>query len=152
MKLGIISDTHNLLRPEVYAIFSGVDLILHAGDVCGLAVIAELEAIAPVKAVRGNNDWELPARFKEVLTFDLGKRAIRIQHIFHGIPEGDIPTHAVAKIVIFGHQHKPCNRYVGDTLYFNPGSAGPRRFDYPVTAGIIRLDKQTVESEIVHLV
>ena len=115
MKIGVISDTHGLVRPEVYKAFEGVDLILHAGDIGTMDVIIELEAIAPVKAVAGNVDVGLRDKFKEKIKFELNSRAFHLQHIFENIPEeanpnresvleliGQTPMMALRKVVEAG--------------------------------------------------
>ena len=152
MKIGVISDTHGLVRPEVYEAFEGVDLILHAGDIGTRDVIIELEAIAPVKAVAGNVDVDLRDKFKDKMNFALGGRAFHLQHIFDAIPEA--AGHGgenIADVIVFGHSHRPLNRQAGKTLYFNPGSAGPRRFNLPVTVGLLTLDEKTVTGEVIDL-
>jgi putative phosphoesterase len=152
MEIGVISDTHGLVRPEVYEAFEGVDLILHAGDIGGLDVILELEPIAPVKAVTGNVDTDLLQSFEEKISFQLADRAIHLQHILYDIPdENQDANHPVEGIFIFGHSHMPMNRQVGEALYFNPGSAGPRRFLAPITVGRITLEGTKVTSRIISL-
>jgi putative phosphoesterase len=152
MEIGIISDTHSLVRPEVYAAFEGVDLILHAGDIGSHDVILELEPIAPVKAVAGNVDTDLSHRFEENTSFSLENYAIHLQHILHDIPEENAVTDSpISEIFIFGHSHQPMNRQVGSALYFNPGSAGPRRFKLPITVGRITLDENNVTGKIIFL-
>lgn len=152
MEIGIISDTHGLVRPRVFETFEGVDLILHAGDIGGFDVIAELEAIAPVKAVAGNNDIDLAGRFQEKIRLRLNNRLFLLQHIFREIPDKTTePKSPISKIVVFGHSHKPCNEHIGETLYFNPGSAGPRRFNLPCTAGRLTLEEGKATGRIIHL-
>lgn len=152
VEIGIISDTHGLVRPEVYAAFAGVDLILHAGDIGSYDVILELEPIAPVKAVAGNVDTDLLHRLDEKIVFQLADRAIHLQHILHDIPEENTVTDSpTSKIFIFGHSHQPMNRQVGSALYFNPGSAGPRRFKLPITVGRITLNENNVTGRIISL-
>jgi len=152
MEIGIISDTHSLVRPEVYEAFEGVDLILHAGDIGNHDVIIELEPIAPIKAVLGNNDGHLSHRFDEKVKFELEQRIFNLQHILDDIPEETAAGLILIKeIFVFGHSHQPMNRQVGDTLYFNPGSAGPRRFNLPITVGRITLDGNTVIGKIISL-
>ncbi|MCH8209383.1 MAG: metallophosphoesterase family protein [Nitrospinae bacterium] len=152
MKIGVISDTHGLVRPEVYDVFEGVDLILHAGDIGSRDVIIELEAIAPVKAVAGNNDFDLFGIFDEKLTYEIGNRKIHLQHIVNGMPEDDqCDENNISEIIVFGHSHRPTKKQIKATLYFNPGSAGPKRFNLPVTAGLLTLDDQSVKGEIVRL-
>lgn len=152
VEIGIISDTHGLVRPQVYEAFKGVDLILHAGDIGNYDVILELEPIAPVKAVVGNVDTDLLHRFEENTSFQLANRAIHLQHILHDIPEGDkLADCPVSEIFIFGHSHQPMNNQVGTALYFNPGSAGPRRFKLPITVGRISLNVDNVTGKIISL-
>jgi len=152
VEIGIISDTHGLVRPEVYEAFKGVDLILHAGDIGNYDVILELEPIAPVKAVVGNVDTDLLHRFEENTSFQLANRAIHLQHILHDIPEENKATDgSISEIYISGHSHQPMNRQVGSTLYFNPGSAGPRRFKLPITVGRISLNVDNVTGKIISL-
>lgn len=152
MEIGIISDTHSLVRPEVYEAFEGVDLILHAGDIGSHDVIIELEPIAPIKAVLGNNDGHLSHRFDEKVMFELEQRIFNLQHILDDIPEETAADLILIKeIFVFGHSHQPMNRQVGDTLYFNPGSAGPRRFNLPITVGRITLVGNTVRGKIISL-
>jgi uncharacterized protein len=152
MDIGIISDTHSLVRPEVYEAFEGVELILHAGDIGSHDVIIELEPIAPVKAVAGNNDGHLMHRFQEKVSFELEQRTFNIQHIFFDVPEEtEADSSLVQEIFIFGHSHQPLNRQVGSALYFNPGSSGPRRFNLPVTVGRITVDEKGVTGRIISL-
>lgn len=152
MEIGIISDTHSLVRPQVYDAFEGVDLILHAGDIGSHDVIIELEPIAPIKAVAGNNDGHLSHKFEEKVSFELVQRTFNLQHILDVIPEEKSADLSLIKeIFIFGHSHQPMNRQVGDTLYFNPGSAGPRRFSLPITVGRITVDEEKVEGKIISL-
>jgi uncharacterized protein len=151
--IGVISDTHNLVRPEVFNVFNGVDLIAHAGDIGDRDVLVELETLAPVKAVLGNNDWGLPVKYKEQLSFRLCEKNILIQHICKDIPEESKRNNgSIKNIVIFGHSHQPLSQQVGDTLYFNPGSAGPKRFDLPITVGLLQLGDDSVKNEIISLI
>ena len=153
MKIGVISDTHGLVRPEVYDAFEGVDLILHAGDIGSRDVIIELEAIAPVKAVAGNVDVDLFHLFKEKMKIPIGKRVVHLQHIVENIPEEtNDKRESVSEFVVFGHSHQPLSRQVGNTLYFNPGSAGPRRFKLPVAVGVLSIDDETVRDEVIRLI
>jgi len=152
MEIGVISDTHGLVRPEVYDVFDGVDLILHAGDIGGRDVIIELEAIAPVRAVAGNMDAGLAGRFAERDNWRLLNRTFHLQHIFRDLPPvEDTPPEDVTEVFVFGHSHQPCNRQAGRALYFNPGSAGPRRFKLPVTVGRLSLCGDRLESRIIDL-
>jgi uncharacterized protein len=145
MRLGVISDTHGLLRPEFFEIFREVDHILHAGDVGGWDWIVGLQAVAPVTAVYGNTDGsELRARLPQVASLQLDGFDIVVSH---GDQLGS-PTPALlhgafpdAEIILFGHTHKPLLELVDRTVtVMNPGSAGPRRFELPVTVGILELE------------
>lgn len=133
--LGIISDTHGLLRPEAVAALAGVDAIVHAGDVGSLDVLTALSAIAPVTAVRGNVDVEpwasvLPERAS--LMFE-GVR-IFVCHRLQDVLAADRTAHDV---VVVGHSHKPVSAHDGGVLVVNPGSAGPRRFSLPITLALM---------------
>ncbi|TFW10244.1 metallophosphoesterase [Oxalobacteraceae bacterium OM1] len=138
MRIGLISDTHNLLRPEARHALAGVDHILHAGDICDVRVLEELERIAPVSAVRGNNDRapgvnHLPER----LTVELG--GVRF-HLVHDMHDLDIaPEDHGIRVVVTGHSHRPLSKRENGVLYVNPGSAGPRRFKLPISLGFIEI-------------
>lgn len=145
MRLGIISDTHGLLRPDVFEVFREVDHILHAGDVGGWELIVELQVLAPVTAVYGNTDGaELRGRLPQVATLQLDGFDIVVTH---GDQLGS-PTPALlhaafptAEIILYGHTHKPLLELVDRTVtVMNPGSAGQRRFDLPVSVGILELE------------
>jgi uncharacterized protein len=145
MRLGVISDTHGLLRPELFEVFGEVDHILHAGDVGGWELIVELRALAPVTAVYGNTDGtELRARLPQVASVQLDGFDIVVTH---GDQLGS-PTPARlheafpdAEIILFGHTHKPLLELVDRTVtVMNPGSAGPKRFDLPSSVGIMELE------------
>lgn len=155
MKIGIISDTHGLLRPQVFQAFEGVEHVLHAGDVGDPDILVELAAIAPVTAVWGNVDgMELRARLPEVARLELG--GVRIA-VVHGMQFGSpTPQKAAAAnpdagLVIFGHSHRPLIQQVGPTLAVNPGSAGPRRFKDPVTVAIAEIENGTVAARLIPL-
>jgi uncharacterized protein len=145
MRLGVIADTHGLLRPEVFEVFREVDHILHAGDVGGGGLLVDLAALAPVTAVYGNTDGpELRSRLPQVASLQLDGFDIVVSH---GDQLGS-PTPALlheafpdAEIILFGHTHKPLLELVDRTVtVMNPGSAGPRRFELPVTVGILELE------------
>jgi uncharacterized protein len=149
MLVGVISDTHGLMRPEALAALRGVELIIHAGDIGGPEVLAALRALAPVVAVRGNNDvgpWA--AALPEHVDFDVAGRRV---HLVHDVADA---RPAGADVVIAGHSHQPRNERVGGALYFNPGSAGPRRFKLPIALGRLRFgtDITAITAEIVVLV
>ena len=136
-RIGVIADTHGLLRPEVLSIFKDVDHILHAGDIGGEDVIASLRAIAPVTFVAGNND---DSDGCDVVRANVGECRVLLTHV---LPRPHEPDRRVseslrrssADIVVFGHSHLPHDEVIGGVWFFNPASAGPRRFDYPVSVG-----------------
>lgn len=132
MQVAILSDTHNLLRPNVLEALSGVDHILHVGDFCREEVLHSLEKIAAVTAVRGNNDkgdWAQSLPVTQAI--ELGGKWFYMVHILEEI---DIdPAAADMDIVLFGHTHKPADYQKDGVRYINPGSVGPRRFSLPIT-------------------
>jgi uncharacterized protein len=148
IRVGLISDTHGLLRPEAVEFLKGSDMIIHCGDVCDAGVIRQLSGIAPVNAVRGNNDtgaWahELPET-----------EIVRIGEIFayviHDISQIDIdPEAAGVTVVLSGHSHKPSIASRDGVTYVNPGSAGPRRFKLPISAGELIVEGRSVIPRIV---
>ncbi|MEO7985301.1 MAG: metallophosphoesterase family protein [Gemmatimonadales bacterium] len=145
MRLGVISDTHGLLRPQVFDVFSGVDHILHAGDVGPASLLAELEAIAPVTAVYGNTDgWELRDRLPQVAAIELDGFNIVVTHGDQfGSPDPEQLHDAFpdAEILVFGHTHRPLLTLVDVVVtVMNPGGAGARRFNLPPSAGILELE------------
>jgi hypothetical protein len=150
MRLGIISDTHGLLRPEAARALSGVDLIVHAGDVGKPEVLTQLKAIAPVFAVRGNVDtepWatELPA----TAIVDAGSASL---YVLHNLRELDLrPDAAGFDAVISGHTHQAEQWEREGVLYLNPGSAGPRRFNLPVTLALVDVGSTPWKVEILEL-
>ena len=145
MRLGIISDTHGLLRPEVFEIFSEVDRIIHAGDIGPPELLTELEAIAPVTAVYGNtDDVELRARLPEVLQTRIEGLDFVITHgdqFGSPTPELLYEAYPEAEVIIFGHTHKPLLVTLDVVVtVMNPGGAGQRRFKLPPTVGIMELE------------
>ena len=151
MKLGVVSDTHGLLRPEVLPALAGVDHILHLGDVGNQAVLKTLAQIAPVHAVRGNTDSSGPcSRLPEtdVLLFEG-----HMLYLLHDLATLHLdPTVAKFAAVLYGHSHRPHIAHRKGVLYFNPGSCGPRRFELPVTIGILTVIKDAApEAKIVPL-
>jgi len=134
MRIGVISDTHGLVRPEVFEAFRGVDHILHAGDIGGPDVLAQLGTIAPVTACAGNNDnWRCgPAgKTARIVLDDLRFLVIHVRD------DATAQLRAEpADVVVFGHSHKPLDERGGGVWWFNPGSAGPRRFSLPVCVGL----------------
>jgi len=149
-RVGLISDTHGLLRPEAAAALAGSDLIIHAGDIGDPAILTALGRIAPVTAVRGNIDksaWAETQPAWDVLDVDA-----TLIYVLHNIDELDLdPAAAGFQVVVYGHSHKPGIRRDGGVLFVNPGSAGPRRFSLPVTLGRLAIANGTVEAEIVTL-
>jgi putative phosphoesterase len=148
--IGVISDTHGLLRPEAPAALAGVEHILHAGDVGDPAILDALRKLAPVTAIRGNVDThgacaELPAT--EMV--ELGGCLI---YMLHSIDDLDLsPSAAGVRMVVYGHSHKPAIQERAGVLYLNAGSAGPRRFLLPVTVAIVRIEDGRPSAEIVEL-
>ena len=153
MKLGLISDTHNFLDPQVPKIFDGVEHILHAGDVGQQMLLAELEQIAPVTAVFGNTDEGLPLRETEVVT--LGGKKFLIHHIVTpGLGSPRIDERLCTDppdVVMFGHTHKPYAEWVDGMLYFNPGSAGKKRFGLPRTVALMEINAGEISYRFVPL-
>jgi len=148
-RVGVISDTHDLVRPEALRALRGCDLVLHAGDICGPDVLQALREIAPVIAVRGNNDhgpWAdaLP----ETAIVELGAVSVLMVHDIKTLRPG--ATRAV-RVVISGHSHRPLKEVRDGVLYFNPGSAGPRRFTLPVSLGRLDVTGDRVRTTLVDL-
>lgn len=137
MRVGLISDTHDLLREEAVAALDGVDRIVHCGDVCRPEILTELGAVAPLDVVRGNcdyGDWTQDVPWSD--TLELDGVLVYVRHIVTDIDLD--PAAATISLVLFGHTHQPALEVRDGVTYFNPGSAGPRRFDYPVTIGMLR--------------
>ena len=135
--IGLISDTHGLLRPEALRALEGSDLIVHAGDVGDPEILEALKTLAPVFAVRGNVDTESWARaLPETEVIETDSLTIYVLHDVHALDLD--PVAAGFHIIVSGHSHKPARTEHGGVLFLNPGSAGPRRFDLPVT--VARLD------------
>lgn len=150
MRVGVISDTHGLLRPEAVRALEGSERIVHAGDVGDPGILEELARIAPVSAVRGNVDrGELAARLPAT---EVVKVEDVLLYVLHDLGELDLdPADAGFGAVITGHSHRPANEVRGDVLYLNPGSAGPRRFRLPVTVARLTVSGEELEAEIVEL-
>lgn len=148
--IGVISDTHGLIRPESLRALRGAELIIHAGDIGKPDVIEALKSIAPVVAIRGNNDREKWARkFPETAVVEVGK--VRI-YVIHNIKEIKIdPSAAGFQVVISGHSHRPSVLRRGGVLFLNPGSAGPRRFKLPIAVARLRIRGESVSARIVEL-
>jgi len=151
--LGLVSDTHNLVRPEIYDALEGVELILHAGDVGGPAVVAELATVAPVRAVFGNTD--VPGEPGLAESLDLKIDGVTI-HVSHGHEVGGPTPEKLLKrysadVIVFGHTHKPLIEQVGKRIVVNPGAAGPRRFSLKPSVARMTVNDGQVEVEIVWL-
>jgi uncharacterized protein len=149
MLIGVISDTHGLLRPEAVEALRGVEHILHAGDVGDIAILDELREIAPVTAIRGNVDVAGPcAELPATDVVELGGQLFYLVHSVHGL---DInPKAAGVAMVVSGHSHKASVEVKDGVVYFNPGSAGPRRFSLPVTVGFVTVE-DGVEASVMEL-
>jgi uncharacterized protein len=147
VRIGLISDTHGLLRPEALQALAGVEHIIHAGDIGAAEVIETLRNIAPVDAVRGNNDKGAWAKeFPPWLALEFGGLGI---HVLHDVNELDVdPAAAGFRVVIAGHSHKPLVVERDGVLFVNPGSAGPRRFSLPVTMGYLTVGNGSASAEI----
>jgi len=151
--VGLISDTHGLLRPGVYDALTGVELILHSGDVGGSGILEELRLIAPVRAVFGNTDPPGDPELADeiVVAFD----GIRV-HVSHGHEVGSptpvrLAARYDAEVVVFGHTHRPLVSRVGRQLFVNPGSAGPKRFNLKPSVARLTIARGNAEVEIVDI-
>ena len=148
--VGVISDTHGLLRPQALEALRGSDLILHAGDVGKKEILEALEELAPVVSVRGNTDrGELALSFPDTQAVEVDGS---ILYLLHDIDTLDLnPEAAGFAAIVFGHSNQPEVREEAGVLFFNPGSAGPRRFDYPITVGRIRVQGGKLLPEVMAL-
>lgn len=150
MIIGVISDTHGLLRPEAVKLLAGSDHIIHAGDLGSPDIVPALERIAPVTAIRGNIDRQAWARrFPETDVVELAGVLIYTVHDVHALDLN--PKAAGFAAVISGHSHQPKQEIRDGVLYLNPGSAGPRRFTLPVTVGRLRIDQGQLQAEILQV-
>ena len=148
--IGVISDTHGLLRPEALAALEGSDHIIHAGDVCDPAILDRLREIAPVTAVRGNVDHGMYAEnLPETELVEIEGVTIYVLHILEKLDLN--PEAAGIQAVIYGHSHVPRQETRNGVLYFNPGSAGPRRFNLPITVGKLMVNGDEIRGEIIDL-
>ena len=149
IRIGLISDTHGLLRPAALDVLRGSDFIVHAGDI-GEGVLETLSTIAPVSAVRGNNDhgpWA--QRLAETLRLRFGEVTL---HVLHDLADLDIdPQAAGVDVVVTGHSHRPKIERRAGVLYVNPGSAGPVRFTLPVSVALLQVTGKDVSARIVEL-
>jgi putative phosphoesterase len=148
--VGLISDTHGLLRPQALAALRGSDLIVHAGDIGDVAILDALRAIAPVTAVRGNNDRGDAYRgLPDTDVLEVGEALI---YVIHDVNELDVdPAAAGFHAVVSGHSHRPSVGTRDGVLYVNPGSAGPRRFTLPIAVGRLHITGARIEAAIEEL-
>jgi putative phosphoesterase len=148
--IGVISDTHGLLRPEAIEALRGSQHIIHAGDVGEAEILEKLAAITPVTAIRGNVDKGAWARgLPETEVLEIGGVSI---YVLHDLAQLDLkPAAAGFRVVIYGHSHVPKQETRDGVLHFNPGSAGPRRFKLPISVGRITIRGEKIEAEIVEL-
>ncbi|MEE4680906.1 metallophosphoesterase family protein [Pseudomonas alliivorans] len=150
MKIGIISDTHGLLRPEAMEALQGCEQIIHAGDIGSAEIVEQLKAIAPLHIVRGNNDlgslWAND--IADHLLFELGGWQVLLVHDIADVP-ALLDEHT--RLVVIGHSHKPLIEWRGERLYINPGSAGRRRFKLPVTLVLLDVQASSLEPHLVQL-
>lgn len=150
VRIGIISDTHGLLRPQALAALEGSDFIVHGGDIGSAAILEQLASIAPLTAVRGNNDrasWahQVP---------ETARLAVGAVHLYAVHDIATLPIDPVAEgfgVVVYGHSHRPLIDRRHDVLYINPGSAGPRRFSLPVSVAELLIDGSQANARIIQL-
>ncbi len=149
-KIGVISDTHGLLREKGLEILKGSDLIIHAGDVVDPIILKKLKEIAPVTAVRGNCDkdaWAYELKKTEVV--EVGDILI---YVLHDINKLDIDLETAGiDIVISGHSHSPLKVNINSVLFLNPGSIGPRRFNLPISMAILNIDGDNINAELINI-
>lgn len=150
LRIGLISDTHGLLRPEALAFLKGSDAIVHGGDIGNAGILEALAAMAPLTVVRGNND-------REAWAGDIAETALAVfggvrVYAIHDLSQLDIdPPGAGVRVVVSGHSHQPKIEERDGVLYVNPGSAGPRRFKLPISVAEVQIDGDAVTARIVEL-
>jgi hypothetical protein len=153
VKIGVISDTHNFLDPQIPELFQGVEHIIHAGDVGTSAILSELERIAPVTAVFGNTDSLLP--LKEVEVFELGRHKFLLQHIVQPHTPAVLLSDRIQRekpnAIIFGHTHKPFDQIIEGIWYFNPGYAGKTRFGMERSVALLHFHRDKIKPEFLKL-
>lgn len=149
-RIGVISDTHGLLRPEAITALQGCDAILHAGDIGAAEILAQLATLAPTTAVRGNNDkgaWATDIPEREWIEID-----DVLVHLLHDIADLDVdPAASGIQVIVTGHSHRPLIEQRAGILHLNPGSAGPRRFKLPVTVAVLEIEAGRASARIVEL-
>jgi putative phosphoesterase len=150
VKVGLISDTHGLMRPQALEALQGCDYLIHGGDIGKPEVLETLKAIAPLTVVRGNNDtddaWASDVPYEAVLR--IGEVAIYTTHILADVPKA-LPDEV--RVVVTGHSHRPVLQVRDGVLFINPGSAGPRRFKLPITVGMLHINGADVRGELIEL-
>jgi putative phosphoesterase len=147
--VGVISDTHGLLRPEALHALAGAELIIHAGDLGSMRVLEALQHIAPVFAVRGNIDKGMLAKLPATRVVEVGRWFI---YVLHDAAQLDLdPAAAGFGAVVSGHSHRPAADQRGGVLFLNPGSAGPRLFDLPVSVARLHVRQDRLETELIEL-
>jgi uncharacterized protein len=153
IRVGLISDTHGLLRPQVHDVFAGVSQILHAGDVCSDTILTELAIIAPVRAVYGNCDDPWDPTLREALDIEIGGVRIHVQHGHElGRPKPSVVAAAYdADVCVYGHTHRQVIEQVDGRLIINPGAAGPRRFDLEPSVAILTIAAGRASAALVPL-
>lgn len=153
IRIGLISDTHGLLRPQVHEVFAGVSMILHAGDVCSDTILMELGLIAPTQAVFGNCDDPRDPALREALDLEVGGVRIHVQHGHElGRPKpAQVAAAYDADVCVYGHTHRQVIERVGGRLIINPGAAGPRRFDLEPCVAILTVADGKSEARLVPL-
>ncbi len=148
--IGIISDTHGLVRPQALEVLRGADLIIHAGDIGSPEVLATLKRMAPVKAVRGNNDrdpWAHDIPLTQIVEYH--SHFLYVLHELHHLDQD--PSLLECSAVIFGHSHRPSAEFKRGVLYLNPGSAGPRRFSLPISLAKLHVKGKNLIHELIEL-
>jgi putative phosphoesterase len=146
VRVGVVSDTHNLLRPRVLELLAGCERILHGGDVGDLEILERLRRIAPVEAIRGNTDsGATAAALPETLAGSLGELPFRM---VHRREDADPAWMREARLVVYGHSHRPEMAWQGSCLLLNPGACGPRRFHLPLTLAILTVTDSRIVPEI----
>jgi uncharacterized protein len=149
-RIGIISDTHGLIRPEAVKALAGVDMIVHAGDIGKPEILEDLRLIAPVVAVRGNNDTDDWAHaLPETEVVEVGRIVLYVLHDIHALDLD--PVAAGFDAVISGHSHQPAMARRGGVLFLNPGSAGPRRFKLPVSLAHLSIRGDALDAQLIDL-
>jgi hypothetical protein len=152
LRIGLISDTHGLLRPEAVQFLRGCDRIIHGGDIGHAGILAELARLAPVTAVRGNNDTAPWAQSLPVMQcVEIGEIAICVIHDLSELPAAAAAAAGAVRAVVSGHSHQPALSSREGVLYINPGSAGPRRFKLPVSVAELMVEKERIKARLVTL-